>query len=291
MHRLPLVLLILVALTASACGGSARPGGPSTTLAPLPPTATETSSPTTTLAPVLSPVEEATARWNAERDRDYVFIVNRGCVTCDQNLVGSLRVTVRVGEVVMVERMPMAEQIFVENPPTIDSLLSEVSDWLALHPEAPARFDPVFGFPLEAELGDQDSIVIEYLNFDLATQRDELEDARRMWEGQDLSDYQLTWERRCFCMPEDIGPFQTTVENGSLTASFWTDSRNGTHPTDHQETIDTLFDTIDRYLAMHPARLDVAYHPDLGYPTEMFADLDFRMADEEFGFVVTDLTP
>ena len=177
MGRTSIACLLTAVLTVSCAPGADRSPVSATTLAPPPPGSSVPASPSPTpssppsLAPSSPPsllaIEEAQRTWREVRKPDYVFIVNRGCAECDQTLVGSFRITVRQNTVALVERMPMQEPIVLESAPTIDTLLDDIAAHLAENPQATAEFDPLLGIPVQAELGDEDSIVVEFFDFDL----------------------------------------------------------------------------------------------------------------------------
>lgn len=170
MGRTSIACLLTAVLTLSCAPGDDRSTVSTTTSAPLPPVSSVpvSPSPSASLAPSVSAIEQAQQTWREVRKPDYVFIVNRGCTECDQTLVGSFRITVRQNTVALVERMPMQEPIVLESAPTIDTLLDDIAAHLAENPQATAEFDPLLGIPVQAELGDEDSIVVEFFDFDLA---------------------------------------------------------------------------------------------------------------------------
>jgi hypothetical protein len=50
-----------------------------------------------------------------------------------------------------------------------------------------------------------------------------------------------------------------------------------------------MFDMAQEAIDMRVANLTISYDPELGYPTNVFVDRDFMMADEERGFVASNL--
>lgn len=282
MKHATLALIILFILNAS-CAAPADPASASTS-------PTSSPAPITTF-PDTTGVAAARARWDEVAQPDYVYVLNRGCTSCDQTLVGSFRITVRNGTAALVERVPTREVVIVEDAPTIDDLLVDVASHLSGQPDAEAVFDPDLGIPLRAELGTEDSVTIDFFSFDLAEQRKELELRRGRWVDQAISDYTFTWEQRCFCDEYEIGPFETSIVDGEVVETLWIGNSAGDVSAERPETVPLLFDVIERYLAMHPVRFEVSYHEQLDYPNSMYADVDLMIADEEYGFVVSGLEP
>ena len=82
---------------------------------------------------------------------------------------------------------------------------------------------------------------------------------------------------RCFCAID--GPIQLSVIDRQ--------------PNPRQElgaqTVEQLFDIIEQ--SGGADSLQVAYHPDLGYPIEIRIDRYFNGSDDEIDYFVRDLTP
>jgi len=115
-----------------------------------------------------------------------------------------------------------------------------------------------------------------------------LADARAVWNASGPSAYTMTQERLCFCGPETTGPFDATVRDGAVTAA----TRDGeTVPTDRVRTVDGLFDVLADAYRRDARRVDVTYHPTLGYPTSIWIDYVDEVADDEQGYRVTTLAP
>lgn len=272
----------VVLVCAAAC---ASPDSGGVTIVP----STTEASTTTQRPETTTPATRARQLWASVPSRDYVYVLNRACTDCDQRRVGSFRITVRNGVVAAVEQVPTRTPLPTDLAPTIDELLTELETLRLEEPDV--EFDETLGIPLSAELGPEDSFVIDFFHLDLADRRKELEEARRTWVEAGPDDYTITWNRQCFCAPEDIGPFETRVNSGNITESVRIDPSTGEEPARHETTVEQLFATIEQYLDQHPVEIEVSYEPVLGFPVRMFADVDLMMADEEFGFEVLSLLP
>lgn len=100
---------------------------------------------------------------------------------------------------------------------------------------------------------------------------------RAQWERTGPSSYTWALEMRCFCAID--GPIQLSVIDRQ--------------PNPRQElgvqTVEQLFDIIEQ--SGGADSLQVAYHPDLGYPIEIRIDRYFNGSDDEIDYFVRDLKP
>ena len=95
-----------------------------------------------------------------------------------------------------------------------------------------------------------------------------LAQARARWEAAGLDTYQFVYENDCGeCDPDRAAPRPVVVWDGS---SFDGD-RTGID-------VDALFSRIETALA-EGSDVEVSYHPDLGYPTEIWIDREARAYD------------
>lgn len=113
--------------------------------------------------------------------------------------------------------------------------------------------------------------------------------AKVAWAAQRPASYTFVVRPVCFC---GVQPIRTTVVNGAVTARVYVD--DGTPVPagffDQVETVDAMHATIDRALREHAADLDATYDS-RGVPVDAMIDWEANAVDEEFGWVVTELTP
>ena len=121
--------------------------------------------------------------------------------------------------------------------------------------------------------------------------------ARALWDSTELVDYDYSFSRGCFCPQEFVGPHEVSVREGVVTEATYDgiDLKklpilNLTSYDEIIQTVDGVFDEIDRALD-EADRFTAAYHPELGYPTEVFIDWEEMMADEEVNYTIADLRP
>jgi len=109
-------------------------------------------------------------------------------------------------------------------------------------------------------------------------------EARAAWEASGIRDYELSYDRSCFC----IGTrFQVRVVDGAV-VEFWVDGEVPVTDAGFEgKTVDALFaiaaDALDRADAASARVL-----PDrVPYFYSISADYNFEMADEEVAYTVT----
>ena len=126
---------------------------------------------------------------------------------------------------------------------------------------------------------------------DVARETTRLNINRRAWQRLDVDDYAYTLRVGCFCGPEVTRPVVVTVRDGVRQSVVYED--DGT-PVDAAylnrfPTIGGLFDIVDDAIERRAHRLDVTYHPALGYPTSIGIDYELNAADEELYLYANDV--
>ena len=129
------------------------------------------------------------------------------------------------------------------------------------------------------------------------TANSELERNEKLWQSQNLTSYDFTLERQCFCPEDWRGPVDITVRNGKVTSVTYVS--NGQTATAEKfgdvDTIDELFGVIrDAYEGKNTfdqkaETVNVTYHPEMGYPLTIYIDVSQMMADEEQGYTIEEL--
>ena len=117
-----------------------------------------------------------------------------------------------------------------------------------------------------------------------------LEDALALWNTSGLVAYQLGFRRVCECTEEYLAPSISTVENGVVVEVL---VGNGTLLDSdsllfqNAYSVEVLFGILESALEegiYYEIRVD--YDATYGYPTSVYIDYDFNMADEEFNVVI-----
>ena len=125
----------------------------------------------------------------------------------------------------------------------------------------------------------------------------ELERNEKLWQSQNLTNYDFTLERQCFCPEDWRGPVNIMVRNGKVTSVTYVS--NGQTASAEKfgdvDTIEKLFGVIrDAYegknsFEQKAETVNVTYHPEKGYPLTILIDVSTMIADEEQGYTVEDL--
>lgn len=118
--------------------------------------------------------------------------------------------------------------------------------------------------------------------------RSDLEIARARWLAQRPGQYAFNARKACFCAV--VGEVRVYVDGDSVIGVVGLpdaqpiDTRN-------YESIEQLFDFIDRAITNHAAVIRATYDPVLGYPTSIEYDGAANIADDEVSYTLTDVKP
>ncbi|WP_018275813.1 DUF6174 domain-containing protein [Teredinibacter turnerae] len=119
----------------------------------------------------------------------------------------------------------------------------------------------------------------------------ELDQARATWTKANLSYYQFTYQRFCFCPATEALIIE--VHNNQVTSAFYTPS--GTYLSAEEladvQTIDELFDVIEALIVDQADEVTVNYNSTYGYPEQVDVDLYKAAVDDEFTLNITDFQP
>ena len=129
--------------------------------------------------------------------------------------------------------------------------------------------------------------------YDKEVESDALRRNREIWRYYSGADpnYDMEFERICFCPEEYRGPFKIRVRLGVIeSATYLSDSVAGsTVDPDILKnllTVDGVFNEVQAALDRGYADLRVTYDETGGYPTSVYIDTDTMIADDEMTFVV-----
>jgi len=118
--------------------------------------------------------------------------------------------------------------------------------------------------------------------------RSDLEVARAKWAARRPQPYAFTVRKACFCAI--TGQVRVYVQADTVVGTV---SLDGGQAIDRRyfESIEGLFDFIDRAITNHAAVISATYDPVLGYPTSIQYDGAFNIADDEVDYTLTDVKP
>ncbi len=124
-----------------------------------------------------------------------------------------------------------------------------------------------------------------------SARRSELERQRATWARRQVTSYNLTYHRECFCGIEFVTPTYIEVRAGGIAAARYAES-DAPLPLwlhGHLPTVEALFDAVDDAIDREADLLEVVYDPILGYPRRIAIDYRFSTADDEVTHVVSTL--
>lgn len=118
---------------------------------------------------------------------------------------------------------------------------------------------------------------------------EELSVEEQKWRDQNLESYEFTLQISCFCIREYTLPKRVVVQNNEVVQ---------VDDTPYEELNDSAIQTIDGYFdfiretrKQNPDEEEITYDTDLGYPTYIFFDISYQMADEEIRYTISELIP
>ena len=118
---------------------------------------------------------------------------------------------------------------------------------------------------------------------------EELSVEEQKWRDQNLESYEFILQISCFCIREYTLPKRVVVQNNEVVQ---------VDDTPYEELNDSAIQTIDGYFdfiretrKQNPDEEEITYDTDLGYPTYIFFDISYQMADEEIRYTISELIP
>ncbi len=115
---------------------------------------------------------------------------------------------------------------------------------------------------------------------------------RAAWEARGIDSYSYIIRVNEFSGAGAAGPVQVIVTDGvpSVVTPPGLNAPGGVL-FNRFDTIPELFTHVEQAEASGAATVRAEYDPVYGFPSDVFIDQDQQLADEEFGFVVTDFRP
>jgi hypothetical protein len=115
--------------------------------------------------------------------------------------------------------------------------------------------------------------------------------AQSRWDRAGVSAYTYTFETMCFCPEEIRTATDVQVLDAEIIDLSFVDPKfvDEVPFQERFKTIDELLALVQDAIDRSAASIRAEFHPELGYPVDVFIDYEAMMADEEFGFLVGDL--
>ena len=118
---------------------------------------------------------------------------------------------------------------------------------------------------------------------------EELSVEEQKWRDQNLKSYEFTLQISCFCIREYTLPKRVVVQNNEVVQVDGTPYEELNDSA--IQTIDGYFDFIRETRKQNPDEEKITYDTNLGYPTYIFFDISYQMADEEIRYTISELIP
>ena len=118
---------------------------------------------------------------------------------------------------------------------------------------------------------------------------EELSVEEQKWRDQNLKSYEFTLQISCFCIREYTLPKRVVVQNNEVVQVDDTPYEELNDSA--SQTIDGYFDLIRETRKQNPDEEKITYDTNLGYPTYIFFDISYQMADEEIRYTISELIP
>jgi hypothetical protein len=116
---------------------------------------------------------------------------------------------------------------------------------------------------------------------------------RQTWQSRNISSYRYTLRVNAFVPAEARGPVRIEVRDGVPVSARYLSDGEVARPElfASSNTINKLFDRLESAAEANVVRQDQTFDPANGYPISAYIDYDLRLADDEYGFDVTDFAP
>lgn len=110
--------------------------------------------------------------------------------------------------------------------------------------------------------------------------------ARTLWQSQGLTRYAYTVRRVAFQAPETLGPWRVEVRNGVSTVT----RLDGTtvDPNTEAQSVEAMFTAVEGALKQSGVSVNATYDPIRGFPQSVAVDPYAQMADDEWGYQITE---
>jgi hypothetical protein len=152
-----------------------------------------------------------------------------------------------------------------------------------------------YGYSDEADTDGNENRTLGHA-YSIDVVQSDLDAHRKIWSNfvGEANNYDMTYEKSCFCPEEWRGPFRLQVRNGQVeTATYTSESlRSTTVDPDvltSLPTVEGIFDNIQNGLDSLYYEIRVQYNETAGYPISAYTDWDQMIADDEFTYMLSDV--
>ncbi|HEX2202365.1 MAG TPA: DUF6174 domain-containing protein [Longimicrobium sp.] len=119
--------------------------------------------------------------------------------------------------------------------------------------------------------------------------RRELRRARDAWERAGIESYRYELARSCFCGGEAMGPVTIEVRDGAPVAVVYTETGQPAEARffDRFDTVEELYDYVERAIQDEAHDLEAEYDDERGYPTRINNEGSANIADDEVVYTIS----
>ena len=120
----------------------------------------------------------------------------------------------------------------------------------------------------------------------------QLDNNRKKWDSEMASNYQFSFQWSCYCTMDFVAQVNITVLENRIHSAAYVDGDVSIPlevAIERYEAMDGLFDLLQSAIDENAYTISANYHPDLGYPIEVWIDYEKNSVDEELGFTIHNL--
>lgn len=119
-----------------------------------------------------------------------------------------------------------------------------------------------------------------------------LDNNRKKWDSEMASNYRFYFQWSCYCTMDFVAEVNISVRENRIQGAVLVE---GDVPipldaaVERYKVVDSLFDLLQSAIDDDAHTITAKYHPELGYPTEVWIDYEQNSVDEELGFSIHNL--
>ena len=123
---------------------------------------------------------------------------------------------------------------------------------------------------------------------------DKLNEQQLQWNSLNITEYKFEFVWKCYCSAEYTTPVILHVRDNEIIDVEWANASENDEElvnpdVENYYTMPELFSFTSDYYAKKPHTMDVKFDDDHQFVAEMYADVQENIADEEMGFVASNL--
>ena len=111
----------------------------------------------------------------------------------------------------------------------------------------------------------------------------EYQENRQLWQQANLQNYDMSYQRQCYCRTELLRPLRVSVREGRIASALYADDGSILLPDlDYDlKSVGDFFDLIADAIDRSADKLHVSYDDTLGFPSSISIDYFKLMSDDE----------